>query len=82
MEISQEYSLKNQQTLNELKNKYVQKLNIDEKYVLEKIEARKIAKQNKDYETSDNIRKELDEMGIVLMDAKEKTDWGIKQILS
>lgn len=68
--------------INELKNKYVQKLNIDEKYVLEKIEARKIAKQNKDYETSDNIRKELDEMGIVLMDAKEKTDWGIKQILS
>lgn len=68
--------------IKELKNKYIQKLNIDEKYVLEKIEARKIAKQNKDYETSDNIRKELDEMGIVLMDGKEKTDWGIKQILS
>ena len=68
--------------IKELKNKYIQKLNIDEKYVLEKIEARKIAKQNKDYETSDNIRKELDEMGIVLMYGKEKTDWGIKQILS
>ena len=68
--------------IKELKNKYIKKLNIDEKYVLEKIEARKIAKQNKDYETSDNIRKELDEMGIVLMDGKEKTDWGIKQILS
>lgn len=66
--------------LSELKNKYIQKLKIDEQYVIEKIEERKEAKQNKDYEKADEIRKELESKGIVLMDSKEETSWDIKEL--
>lgn len=66
--------------LSELKNKYIQKLKIDEQYVIEKIEERKEAKQNKDYEKADEIRKELESKEIVLMDSKEKTSWDIKEL--
>lgn len=46
-------------------------------YVLSKIEERKIAKQNKDYTTADNIRNELLEQGIELIDTKDGTEYKI-----
>ena len=46
-------------------------------YINESIEKRKIAKQNKDYELADNIRKELLEKGIVLKDTREGTTFEV-----
>ena len=44
-----------------------------EKYILEKIEERKQAKINKDYELADKIRKELEEKKILQKDTREGT---------
>ena len=41
------------------------------------IEKRKIAKQNKDYELADSIRKELQEQGIILKDSREGTTYEV-----
>ena len=46
-----------------------------EKFVLEKIEQRKLAKQNKDFVLADSIRNELLEKGIELKDTREGTTW-------
>lgn len=46
-----------------------------EKYILEKIEERKQAKINKDYELADKIRKELEEKKILLRDTREGTTY-------
>ena len=53
---------------------------IDEKlvsYIEKMIEKRKIAKQNKDYELADAIRKELQEQGIILKDSREGTTYEV-----
>ncbi len=42
------------------------------------IEDRKIARENKNWETADNIRIALDKVGIVLKDSKEGTTWELK----
>lgn len=58
-----------------------QEKNIDsdlEKYILNKIEERKIAKQNKDYTLADNIRQELFDKGIEIKDTKEGTVYEIR----
>ena len=43
------------------------------KYIEEKIEERKIAKQNKDYEKADKIRKELEDKNIIIKDTRDGT---------
>lgn len=48
-----------------------------EKYILEKIEERKNAKKNKDFELADKIREELLEKGITLLDTREGTQYKI-----
>lgn len=57
---------------------YIKKVDFSEKVILEKIESRQNARQNKDWETADRIRKELEEKGIILEDKKDRTDWKIK----
>ena len=55
--------------------------NIDadlEKYILEMIEKRKLAKQNRDYALADQIRNELKEKGVELIDTKEGTNYTMK----
>ena len=47
------------------------------KYIEEKIEERKQAKINKNYELADSIRKELEEKGIILKDTREGTTYEI-----
>jgi len=42
------------------------------------VEIRDRAKNNKDWETSDEIRKHLNELGIVLKDSREGTSWELK----
>ena len=46
-------------------------------YINKKIEERKEAKQNKNYELADQIRKELEDKGIILKDTKEGTTYEI-----
>ena len=48
-----------------------------EKYILQKIEERNVAKQNKDYETADKIRDELLVKNIILKDTSEGTIYQI-----
>ena len=50
-----------------------------EKYIQDKIEERKIAKQNKDYALSDAIRDELLTKGIELIDTREGTTYKINK---
>ena len=48
-----------------------------ENYIKEKIEERKIAKENKNYELADDIRKELENKGIIIKDTREGTIYEI-----
>lgn len=66
--------------ISELKIKYLNKLGIEESDILSKIEERKEAKKNKDYETADKIRSELDEKGIILNDTVNGTVWDVKAL--
>ena len=47
-------------------------------YIEHKIEERKIAKQNKNYELADKIRKELEDKNIIIKDTREGTIYEVK----
>jgi len=68
--------------LNETKNKWLDfkknKLNISEKEIKDKIFERKEARDNKNYELADKIRKELLNKGVIIEDKDGKTDWKFK----
>ena len=66
--------------INEMKQKYLNKMNLEKSYIEEKIEQRAQAKKNKDYELADSIREELLSKGIILNDTVEKTTWDIKEL--
>lgn len=66
--------------VNEMKAKYLKKLNLDEDYIKAEIEKRLEAKKNKDYEVADKIRADLDEKGIILNDTANGTVWDIKAL--
>ncbi len=55
-----------------------EKLQIDENYILAKINERNIAKENKDYALADKIRNDLENMGILLKDTREGTKFEVK----
>jgi len=50
-----------------------------DKYIKDKIEERRIAKMNKNYELSDSIRDELLDNGIILTDTREGTTYRISK---
>lgn len=66
--------------ITEMKNKYVTKMNLTEEFLNSKIEERMNAKKEKDFETADKIRMELDEKGIILNDTKDGTVWDVKAL--
>ena len=66
--------------INNLKQKYLVKLSISAEEIQNKINERMLAKQNKEYQKADEIRNELDAMGIVLLDSKDGTTWNIKEL--
>ncbi len=66
--------------LTDLKGKYLKKLAILPAEIEEKIHQRATAKQEKNYGLADEIRKELEDKGIVLLDTKEGTNWEIKEL--
>ena len=67
--------------IDDLRNKYIKKLNLDVKEIEQSIETRINAKLEKNYDMADRIRNELDEKGIVLNDSKEGTTWDIKELM-
>ena len=68
--------------LNETKNKWLDfkksKLNISEKEIKDKIFERNEARDNKNYELADKIRKELLDKGVLIEDKEGKTVWKFK----
>ena len=61
--------------LQQLREKALRRASITEEYVLQKIEERTAARKAKEYEKSDEIRKELAAVGIALMDCPDGTTW-------
>ena len=53
------------------------RININEDYILAKIEERNIAKKNKDYAKADKIRNELLSSNVIIKDSKDGTGWEI-----
>ena len=51
--------------------------NISEEDVLKLIEQRKQFKENKDYQSADEIRNKLTNNGILIKDTREGTEWDI-----
>ncbi len=56
----------------------VKKIELAEEMLHNKIAERREARKQKDWDTADNIRKELAEKGIILEDKKDGTAWKIK----
>ena len=69
-----------EELINSLKQKYISKLGLDIQEIEEQIAKRTEAKENKNYQLADDIRKKLDEKGIILNDSKEGTSWDIKEL--
>ncbi|XP_057799975.1 LOW QUALITY PROTEIN: cysteine--tRNA ligase, chloroplastic/mitochondrial-like [Salvia miltiorrhiza] len=63
------------EALEQLKDYALRRAKLTEDHVLHKIEERNAARENKEYEKSDAIRKELASAGIALMDSPEGTTW-------
>ncbi|ONK70373.1 uncharacterized protein A4U43_C05F33050 [Asparagus officinalis] len=59
----------------QLREKALKRAGLTEEQVLEKIDERSSARKNKQYERSDEIRRELAAVGIALMDGPEGTTW-------
>lgn len=66
--------------IKEMKKKYSKKLNIDEDLIENKIRERLVAKKEKNFTLADEIRLELEEKGILLMDTVEGTKWDFKAL--
>ncbi len=56
----------------------IKKIPFSEVEIEQKIEARKTARENKDWALADSIRKELEAKGILLEDKKDSTAWKVK----
>lgn len=56
----------------------VKKIPLSESEILERIEQRRLARQNKDWSKADSIRNELESLGIILEDKRDKTTWKVK----
>ena len=64
----------------EMREKYLNKIEIDIDYIIAEINKRKEAKKEKNFELADQIRAELDSKGIILNDTIEGTTWDIKEL--
>ncbi len=54
------------------------KIGLSIQEILERIKERQDARQEKDWDMADRIRKELEEKGIILEDKEGRTDWKVK----
>lgn len=58
-----------------MREKSLRRAGLTEEEVLQKIEERSLARKSKQYERSDEIRKQLSAVGITLMDGPDGTSW-------
>lgn len=66
--------------LSEMKEKHLKRLNIKESQIETQIVERAKAKKNKDFETADAIRADLEKKGIILNDTRDGTIWNVKAL--
>ena len=66
--------------INSLREKYLNKLDINVNEIEEKIVQRAEAKKVKDFVTADSIRTELDKKSIILNDTQDETSWDFKEL--
>lgn len=64
-----------QQIRQQLKDKALIRAGLTEEQIQQLIEQRNLARKNKEYESSDKIRKDLSVKGIALMDESKGTIW-------
>jgi len=57
---------------------HVKNIGLSEEDILEQIGKRQDARNRKDWQTADIIRRDLEEKGVLLEDKKDRTDWKIK----
>ena len=62
----------------ELRELRLEAMDLDADAIEQKIEARKQARQDQDWEKADALRDELEEIGVELMDSSEGTTWRLK----
>ena len=62
----------------EVKSKCLRRLGLDAVLIENRLNARKDARTNKDWATSDQIRDELDAQGILIMDTADGVEWRVK----
>ncbi len=53
-------------------------IGLSEKDILDRITDRQKAREKKDWDSADKIRKELEDKGIILEDREDATSWKIK----
>ena len=53
-------------------------MNLNSREILQKIQERNKARENKNYEEADKIRKELLDKGVLIEDKDGKTTWKFK----
>ncbi|MBI4686688.1 MAG: cysteine--tRNA ligase [Nitrospirae bacterium] len=56
----------------------IRNIGLSEQDILNKIAQRQEARQKKDWALADNVRKELDALGIILEDKKDSTRWKVR----
>ena len=66
--------------IREMREKYLNKIDMKEDYIIEQINNRTEAKKEKNFALADKIREELDEKGIILNDTVDGTNWDIKAL--
>ena len=54
------------------------KVKVDENFINQKIKDRNIARKKRNYELADNLRKELEDNGVIIEDKEDKTTWKYK----
>ena len=54
------------------------KVKVNENFINQKIKARNEARKKGDYKQADNLRKELEDRGILIEDKQNKTVWKYK----
>ncbi|MDQ7788417.1 MAG: cysteine--tRNA ligase, partial [Thermodesulfovibrionales bacterium] len=57
---------------------HIKRIGLSEEDILEQIGKRHDARNRKDWQTADIIRRNLEEKGVLLEDKKDRTDWKIK----
>ena len=70
------------QFINSMKSKYLSSVELEQSELDTLIQQRTQAKIEKNYLFADEIRKNLDEKGIILNDTKERTTWDLKELYS